>query len=518
MANKSLFKSIVGKIIQATDSKNEAGGRAYTLTPKHALAQYVATGCLNSTYYASDAEQLEKVLKLCEDVDPKFIAQIAIYAREKGHMKDMPALLTALLSVKGSDYLPQTFDRVIDNGRMLRNFVQIMRSGVVGRKSLGSRPKNLVRKWLDNRKDQGLLVASVGKDPSLADIIKMVHPKPKDPVREAFYGYLIGKDVDFNKLPEVIQHYEAYKKGDSKEVPKVPFQLLTALDIGKEGWMSIAENARWQMTRMNLNTFVRHGVFDNAQLTKTIENRLKDPEEVKRARVFPYQLLSAFKMVDSKVPNKVKDALQDAMEIAIENVPSFDGKKVYVFPDVSGSMQSPVTGYRKGSTSAVTCVDVAALVAAAITRKNSDAEVLAFDTQVHEAYLNSRDNIMTNAQKLAKLGGYGTDCHLPLAHLNKKKSKGDLVIYVSDNESWADPQRGNGTAMMQEWGKFKSRNPDAKMVCIDIQPYGTVQAQTGRDILNVGGFSDEVFNVIKAFADGTFEGDFWIKEIEKVQL
>ena len=62
--------------------------------------------------------------------------------------------------------------------------------------------------------------------------------------------------------------------------------------------------------------------------------------------------------------NVVRDALQDAMEIAIENVPEIDGK-VYVFPDVSGSMHSPVTGYRKGATSAVRCIDVAALVAAA---------------------------------------------------------------------------------------------------------------------------------------------------------
>ena len=31
---------------------NEAGGSAYALPPKHALAQYAATGCLNSTFYA----------------------------------------------------------------------------------------------------------------------------------------------------------------------------------------------------------------------------------------------------------------------------------------------------------------------------------------------------------------------------------------------------------------------------------------------------------------------------------
>ncbi len=60
---------------------------------------------------------------------------------------------------------------------------------------------------------------------------------------------------------------------------------------------------------------------------------------------------------------------KDAMEIAIANVPGVAGK-MYVCPDVSGSMRSPVTGLWRGSTSAVTCVDVAGLMAAAILRKN----------------------------------------------------------------------------------------------------------------------------------------------------
>ena len=49
------------------------------------------------------------------------------------------------------------------------------------------------------------------------------------------------------------------------------------------------------------------------------------------------------------MPREVREALQDAMEIAIANVPAIDGK-VYVCPDVSGSMHSPVTGHRKGAT------------------------------------------------------------------------------------------------------------------------------------------------------------------------
>jgi hypothetical protein len=49
---------------------------------------------------------------------------------------------------------------------------------------------------------------------------------------------------------------------------------------------------------------------------------------------------------------------------------------------------------------------------------------------------------------------------------------------------------GRGTATLQEWNAFKVRNPQARLVCIDIQPYATTQALERSDILNVGGFSD----------------------------
>ncbi len=48
MANKSLFASLKSRFIRA-DVRNEAGGRAYTFEPKHALAQLAATGCFSRT-------------------------------------------------------------------------------------------------------------------------------------------------------------------------------------------------------------------------------------------------------------------------------------------------------------------------------------------------------------------------------------------------------------------------------------------------------------------------------------
>jgi len=273
---------------------------------------------------------------------------------------------------------------------------------------------------------------------------------------------------------------------------------------------------------MNLNTFARHGVFEATGLASLIAARLRDAGEIARARVFPYQLLSAYRNCDAAVPQEVRDALQDAMELAITNVPAIAGD-VVVCPDVSGSMKSPVTGYRAGSSTSVQCIDVAALVAASVLRKNPTAAVLPFEQEVVPVDLNSRDSVMTNAGRLASIGGGGTNCSAPVRLLNQRKAKADLVLFVSDNESWIDSGqtgqgRGRGTALLAEWSEFRRRNPNARLVCLDVQPNQTTQAAERADILNIGGFSDQVFEVIATFALGQLEADHWIAGIEEVEL
>ncbi len=525
MANKSLFQTVVGRFIPNTNTINEAGGTAYALSSRQALAQYAATGCLNATFYADAKDQLHKVLELCcrPEMDSRFIAQTAIFARQRGYMKDMPALLCAVLASFDRALLESVFPRVIDNGKMLRNFVQIMRSGVTGRKSFGTAPRRMIREWLEAKSDEALFAASVGNAPSLADIIKMVHPQPNSKSREALYGYLIGREYDAEALPEVVRRYAAFKGGNRAEVPDVSFQLLTALNLGRDEWVAIARRAPWQMTRMNLNTFARHGVFAVKGMAEIVAARLRDETAIRKARVFPYQLMTAYSMADAAVPSIVREALQDAMEIALANVPRINGK-VYVLPDISGSMHSPVTGHRAGATTAVRCIDVAALVAAAILRRNPDAEVIPFEEKAVQVKLNPRDSVMTNAAKLAQLPAGGTNCSAPLAYLNKSQAKGDLVIYVSDNESWLDSPHyghygsGNRSKTMTEWAQFQRRNPRARMVCLDVQPYATTQAQERADILNIGGFSDQVFEIIAEFARGNLNANHWVGEIERINV
>ncbi|HEY8973922.1 MAG TPA: RNA-binding protein [Burkholderiaceae bacterium] len=521
MVNTQLFQTLRGALLPAPTATNASKAPAYAYTPRHQLAQLAATGCLGHTFHADAEAQLEAVLALAAQVEPGFVAKTAVHARQAGHMKDMPALLAATLAVRDVALLAQVFGRVVDNGKMLRDFVQILRSGATGRKSLGSRPKKLVQQWLLNASERQLLNACVGNAPSLADVVKMVHPKPDEAWRAAWFAWVIGKDVELSALPPLTQAFERFKRaraeGKGGELPDVPFQMLTALELSTGQWAQVARNGSWQMVRQNLNTFARHGVFQRRRMVQLVAARLRDPAAIAKARVMPYQLLAAFKATGEGVPAEIRDALQDAMELAIANVPSFAGR-VVVCPDVSGSMSQAVTGHRGSATSSVRCIDVAALVAAAVLRKNPSARVLPFEQGVVSLSLNGRDSVMTNAQALASIGGGGTNCSAPLALLNRERAEVDVVILVSDNESWVDANRRGATQTLREWEALKQRNPSARLVCIDLQPGATTQAAERHDILNVGGFSDAVFDLVASFARGRADADHWVGEIDKIPL
>jgi 60 kDa SS-A/Ro ribonucleoprotein len=108
---------------------------------------------------------------------------------------------------------------------------------------------------------------------------------------------------------------------------------------------------------------------------------------------------------------------------------------------------------------------------------------------------------------------------MEVVFLNRARRRCTISLaLVSDNESWVDRGRGRGTALLAEWSEFRQRNPKARLACLDIQPNQTTQAGERADILNIGGFSDRVFEVISAFASGQLEADHWIARIEGVAV
>jgi 60 kDa SS-A/Ro ribonucleoprotein len=545
MANKSLFSGLKSLFPRAA-ARNEAGGIAYALPPKHALAQVAATGCFNGAFYAEADDQLETLRALIAQVnDNQFLAKLALYSRERAYMKDMPVALLLSMATRDTVLMHQVFDRIVDNGRTLRTLFQMIRSGQFGRKSLSGSLQRAFNRWLNTASVEKLVSASIGHDPSLRDILRMARPTPVDNERRALFGWLTGKEVaqwgpaTEADLPELVRNLTAYRQSESVDAQvailsrlSARWDLLADSAQGPAAWTAIARNMGPQALRMNLNTLLRHGVFADDQMVDYVARRIADPDEIRRSRQFPYQYLAAYLNVKDEVPQGIKTALHRAAEIACGNIPELPGP-VVIGLDVSGSMSSPVTGQRgRGATSKMHCVDVAALFAAAILRRNPDSIVIPFDTSTYEPRIDPADSILSLAERLARYGGGGTDCSLPLARANRnfRERKFAGCVLVSDTESWVYRGQVGGaghngaTGVMAEWQEFvknQVRLQDGdqtgpRLICINLQPYVTTQASERSDILNIGGFSDAVFNVIAAFLRD--DAERFVAEVEAVAL
>jgi 60 kDa SS-A/Ro ribonucleoprotein len=444
----------------------------------------------------------------------------------------------------------RVFDRVVDNGRVLRTVFQMIRSGRFknkagkGRVGLSSSVQRAFQRWLNTASVGKLLSASIGNDPSLRDILRMARPTPKDNARRAMFGWLTDKSIEKwapateADLPVEVQSLIAYRNSESEEaqaliaggLDNVRWDLLSDAAKGPTVWAALARKMGPQALRMNLNTLLRHDVLATSTMVDYVADRIADESEIRRSKQFPYQYFAAYLNADDNVPQKIvpqkiKTALHKAAEIACGNVPELPGP-VVIGLDTSGSMSSAVTGHRgRGATSKMRCIDVAALFAAAILRRNPDSVVIPFDTSAYDAKMDPTDSILSIAERLAKYGGGGTDCSLPLVAANQKHAKRKFagIVLVSDNESWVGRGRHGSTGVMTAWEAFvanqrKLAGKDAapKLVNIDLQPYQTFQACERADIMNIGGFSDSVFNVICAFlADNNQR---FVAEVEAIEL
>jgi 60 kDa SS-A/Ro ribonucleoprotein len=540
VVNRNLFGSLFGKRTRA-DTVNEAGGRAYRLTPKHALAQLAATGCFNGAFYASDEQQLDTLIALAEQVeDNVFLAKLALYSRERAYMKDMPAALLLILSRRDPALFRRAFARVVDNGRVLRTLFQMLRSGRFGRKSLSYCLQRAFQGWLNGAKVGTLLSASVGNDPSLRDVLRLARPTPADNARRALFGLLTGKPVEAwapateADLPAEAAALAAFRKAATEdeqvallEGVRLRWDLLADSARGPRVWKAIARQMGPQALRMNLNTLLRHGVFtDDVEMVRYVAERIADADEIRRSRQFPYQYLAAYLNAEVALHGPIKEALGRAAEVACGNVPELP-EPVLIGLDVSGSMGSPVTGARgRGATSKMRCVDVAALFAAALVRRNPGSVVIPFDTQAYRTTVTPDEPILDLAARLARYGGGGTDCALPLAEANDGYSDRRFAgcVLVSDMESWVGAGRAGSTGVLTQWEQFAATQrrlhgagwDGPKLVCINVQAYTTAQAPERPDVLNVGGFSDAVFGVVASFlAD---DSERFVREVEAVEL
>jgi 60 kDa SS-A/Ro ribonucleoprotein len=420
------------------------------------FATYAMTGVLRGTFTAGAREDVGLLGGLASAVSAELVAKTAVVARAHGRSKTLPAVLVATLAARDVSMMERVFARVIDDGPSLLTFCDAVRSGSLGRKSFGSAPRRALRDWFSSRSPEAIFRQSIGRSPSMSDVIKMIRPAPRvktggnghgesDAAREALYGYLVGKNVDCSLLPPLARALESFKRLDGPKgpVPDLPLEMLTALPLRTPHWTELAAKMTFSQLRQHLSTLLRHGVLADPRMAESVAERLSDPRAIARAKAKPYALYTILRAVKAHAPHVIVRALEDAIELALGNVPAIEGG-VTVMVDGSGSMLGPLAGARRSSSGALRCIDVAGLVADAYRSMTGEA----------------------------------------------------LTIAVSDYEA---------TTMNAN-------------VLVDVQPKRETRVEERDDVLYVAGFSDDVFDVIAAFARGELDGARWLALIEDTTI
>lgn len=570
------FGPPAGNVPRAT-VRNEAGGKAYEYTPKALATQLAMTSTFRKSFYIEGGVQVTNFLNAIDAVgDLEFIAKLAIYARHKGKMKDAPVAILARMFKLEKDTLgaalgddtsiaEHIFPFVVDATNMLQKFVMMVRPSRAGqripegqqmmsrlteRRSLGTRMKRVITNRLLSWDPAYVASRKGGNRPSLGDIVKLVHPRPATDEQRALFGYLIDKEPGpetylYTALPQSIRQLLAFLADpENKPLPERMdiFQYIGQMPEVPAKWFELAQKMSWTQLIKSLNTLGRHKAFEVADAEAWAATKLAERAAILKSRVFPTQMLAAYRAIqpaesrhgwyqpterkpDAWNPSAMlKGALATALDISVENAPQLPGRSL-IGIDCSGSMTFSITGDDgSGDASAVRVVDCAAVFGAALMRQNPDSVVVPYDGQIHPLRWLPSDPCLSLADKIADIGGGATHTQLVFQKANELTNPPDNIIVLSDSEAWVGQGR-YGSASMESLARLKQRKPDVKVVCWNLQATPSTLL-TGPGVLNIGGWSDALWDVVANFlTSGTVDEvvaaedvDVWVREVEAIDL
>lgn len=223
----------------------------------------------------------------------------------------------------------------------------------------------------------------------------------------------------------------------------VPTALLKSLHV----WAALIDDMPIGAMLRNLGRLSSVGVLKPlSEAETTVCQRLRDPERIRRSRMHPAAVLQAIKIYGQgkslrgsltwEPTSGVKDALEDAFDLAFENVKPC-GQRLLLGIDASGSMSSLWPGPCAGL-DALMPVEGAAAMALAVARKEPRHHILGFDNDIRYLGVTARTALGDVVRKLGT--GGGTNGALPMEYALRWKIEVDAFVIMTDSETWSGSQ------------------------------------------------------------------------------
>lgn len=474
---------------------NNEGWVAYSMDPKSKLVNQVLTSFFNEAkFYGDNSKEIEANIQAVIKTDPAFVSKLAIFARREFNMRSISHVLAGYLAhePEGKPYVKQTVKSIVLRGDDATEIMSFYLN------TFGKPIPNSLRKALRDifgTFDEYTLAKykGEGKEVKMRDILCLCRPKPKDDQQSAVWKKLLEGNI----TPAYTWETELSAKGNNKETWE---QLI---DSGRLPYMAMLRNLRNILNAKPGN------------LEKVLR-QISNPEAVRKSRQLPFRYLSAYNTVrwETFADRRVLDALEDAVDISIDNLTKLPGKTMIAI-DVSGSM-----GSRISAKSDILCEDIAMMLGVIANRICEDATVYTFDTDIKKLYIPHRNGILETVRNYSASGG-GTNMYLPFHQIIRDYQEGhgdyDRIIVLSDNECnhcglkhyYHSVKPVN--EMANEYRRISGRN--IWVHAIDLMGYGTQQFAGPKTNL-IAGWSEKVFEFILLAEQG--EGSL-IKRIQEYQ-
>jgi 60 kDa SS-A/Ro ribonucleoprotein len=425
-------------------------------------------------HYEAARDTEERLGRALAQVDPKFAAQAAIYARHEHGIRSVSHLVAAIVAheVKGEQWVKDFIYAVVRRVDDMTEIVSAFKQKYPGQPIPNSLKKGLAKAFDKFDRYQLAKYRGEGKGFKLVDLVNLVHPRPSEKNAEALHDLVNGTlRAERTAAVALSEAGKGAKTEEEKTKAKQAAwnQLIVTGDIG---YMSLL---------MNLRNVEQTG---DKELIGLAAELLKDPARVKGSLILPFQYLTALAHVSER---KIKTALNKAVEISVENMPQLPGQNL-IAVDHSGSMGDGL-GSRKFQ---------ADLFGAMLLTK-TDADFMVFGTSAgYASDVYDGQGILTMAQKFGNVpppGGHGTNFNTIFEKANKPY---DRIFIFSDMQSWMG-DRYYGTSSQTALDKYKKRkSADPFVYSFDLAGYGTSQFRMEGRSAQIPGLSEKVFQLIGA--------------------
>lgn len=549
------------KMAKQPTERNFMGEMAFKMEDKEELISTVMTTFLQGEYYEKEATKIARIQELLKKVDPLFAAKLAIYTRNEGNLRSVTHFVAAEIAkyVSGTDWGKRFYNRIVvrpdDMSEIVSAYAHI---NGMSQKDISKIPNAMKGgfKTALERLDAYQLdkYKMKNRSVSMIDLIRLFHPKGNQKNAEAFKRLVNGESLEGLYETKILE----------KEMTKAGQLTKNATEDEKkeakhEAISEILGNVKG-MPIMNLIRNLRNIILYAPDKVEDACAQLRIKDKILKSRLLPFRFATAYAEVEKMIWGKsnkdtaiafesdkakneltkaqfdslkrsVLDALEDAIQYSVENIPELEGN-VAILVDHSGSCRGDAGGSSVVSAfSQTSTAMIGNLFGSMMAYRQKNVYVGLFGDKLIDVPMDRNMKMLDFNKMSFNKGAYcggGTETGIYdfMRKCIDEKKKVDNVVVFSDcqigsGERGFTPWYGmkgsdSGQHFHELFKEFKKLNPMCNWIVVNLrQSGGTSVFDKSMRILNIAGWSDKIFDVIKSQCKGW---DAVIKEIEAIEI